>query len=180
MKCLPGASFSLPAKREALHAHEVVVEHRPAVEQVEAPAVEASALRRDHAVRAAGGNLHVGADLERFVLEVRRGAFGNARLAGEVGEHAAPAREAGADADVEALDRAVVEREHVVLGGLDPEQVLQLAQLRGLLVGEVHGLAEVLGDVVELPLVVIARPASAPATTQGATGGVVAATQPSL
>ena len=78
MMCLPGASFSLPAKREALHAHEVVVEHRLAVEQVEAPAVEPSALRRDHAVRAAGGNLHVGADLERLVLEVRRGAFGNA------------------------------------------------------------------------------------------------------
>ena len=62
------------------------------------------------------------------------------RAAGEVG--------------VEALDAAVVERQHVVAGRLDQEQPLQLVQLLGLLVGEVVGLRPVVGRV-ELPHVVV-------------------------
>lgn len=129
------------------------MEHWLAVEQVQAPAVEALALRGDEAVRAASGNLHVGTDLERLVLEVRCGAFRDARHAVEVGKDAAPARQAGANADVEAFDLAVVEREYVVLGGLNPKQVLQFTELIRLLVGKVHSFAEVLGDIVEFPLI---------------------------
>ena len=50
-------------------------------------------------------------------------------MPGVVGEHGAAAGEAGAVGRVEALDLAVVERQHVVLRGFDPEQLLQLAQL---------------------------------------------------
>ena len=52
--------------------------------------------------------------------------------------------------------RAVVEREHVVLGGLDEPEPLQLGQPLGLLLGQVAGLAVVAaGAVVELPHVVV-------------------------
>ena len=61
-----------------------------------------------------------------------------------------PAGEVG----VEALDPAVVERQHVVLGRLDQEQPLELVQLVGLLGGEVVGLGPVV-RVVELPDVVV-------------------------
>ena len=61
-----------------------------------------------------------------------------------------PAGEVG----VEALVAPVVEREDVVLPGLDEEQALQLAQLLGLLVGEVVRLRPVVG-AVELPDVVV-------------------------
>ena len=53
----------------------------------------------------------------------------------------------------EALDPAVVERQHVVLRRLDQEQALQLGQLLRVLGGEVVGLGPVVGGV-ELPDVV--------------------------
>ena len=61
-----------------------------------------------------------------------------------------PAGEVG----VEALDAAVVQRQHVVLGRLEQEQPLQLVQLLGLLGGEVVGLGPVV-RAVELPDVVV-------------------------
>src|SRR5260221_2976860 len=47
-----------------------------AVLDIEAPAGGNSALREDHALRAAGWNLHFRGDRERLVLQIRRRAFG--------------------------------------------------------------------------------------------------------
>jgi hypothetical protein len=58
-------------------------------EQIEAPPVEASALRHQHAFRAGSGNLYLGADLERLVQNTRCAAFGNARHARVVSEYGA-------------------------------------------------------------------------------------------
>ena len=60
-----------------------------------------------------------------------------------------------ADLGQHALEGAVVERQHVVAGGLDEEEPLQLVQLLGVLLGEVAGLGPVGGAVVELPDVVV-------------------------
>src|ERR1700722_9474353 len=54
----------------------------------------------------------------------------------------------------EELDHAVVEREHAVLARLHPPGVDELAQLRGMLLGEIVALGEVLVEVVQRPLVV--------------------------
>ena len=62
---------------------------------------------------------------------------------------------AGPQARVGALREAVVEWQHVVLGGLGHEAILQIAQLLWLHVGEVVGLGEVLLDVVQLPGVIV-------------------------
>ena len=58
---------------------------------------------------------------------------------------------------VEPLGGAVVDRQHVVLGGLDEPEPLQLGQHLGLLGREVVGLAVVAAAVVELPDVVVER-----------------------
>ena len=58
---------------------------------------------------------------------------------------------------LEPLGAAVVDRQHVVLGGLDEPEPLQLGEHLGLLGGEVVGLAVVAVAVVELPDVVVER-----------------------
>ena len=70
-----------------------------------------------------------------------------------------PAGEVG----VEALDPAVVERQHVVAHRLDQEQPLQLGSSLGLLGGEVVGLGPVVRRV-ELPDVVVVGRQLGPAT----------------
>ncbi len=62
---------------------------------------------------------------------------------------------------VEALDAAVVERQDVVLAGLDEEQPLEMGQPLGLLRREVMRLRPVVG-AVQLPDVVVVRSAAAP------------------
>ena len=57
---------------------------------------------------------------------------------------------------VEALDAAVVEGQHVVLGRLDEEQTLELGELGRVLGRDVVGLGPVVG-AVELPDVVVDR-----------------------
>ena len=49
------------------------------------------------------------------------------------------------------LDEPVVERQDVVPGRLDPEEVLELPELPRVLRGQVDGLTEVVVQVVELP-----------------------------
>ena len=53
------------------------------------------------------------------------------------------------------LRAAVVQRQHIVLGRLGIEQQLEVVQLVGILVRKVDGLAEVLRDVIQLPLVAV-------------------------
>ena len=57
----------------------------------------------------------------------------------------------------EALGRAVVHRQHVVLGGLDQPEPLQFGQHLGMVGDQVTGLAVVAAAVVELPDVVVER-----------------------
>ena len=65
------------------------------------------------------------------------------------------------------LAGAVVHGQHVVLGGLDEEEALQLGQLLWLLGREVAGLAVVAVAVVELPHVVVEGGQSPPTITHG-------------
>jgi hypothetical protein len=58
------------------------------------------------------------------------------------------------DVGVHPFPHPIVEREHVVAGGLEEEQLLQLGEFVGLLGGEVVGLGPVAGAVVQLPHVV--------------------------
>src|SRR5581483_8227013 len=55
----------------------------------------------------------------------------------------------------EAREDRVIQRQHVVFRRLDQEEFLQLAQLFGILGGEVVVFGVVLGDVVELPFVAV-------------------------
>lgn len=54
----------------ALDADEVVVKSQLAREEVKPPAVETAAPGCDYAFCAAFGNLHLGGDLERLILDV--------------------------------------------------------------------------------------------------------------
>ncbi len=99
-----------------------------------------------------------------------------------VDELGASAREAGAYGRVHPLRAAVVERQHVVLGRLGIEQQLKVAKFVGILIREVHRLAEVLCDMVQLPLIAIDHidPLNLVWSSQGPPyGGVVQAIQPS-
>ena len=71
----------------------------------------------------------------------------------------APAEQVGpaGDGGVEPLDAAVIDREDVVAHGFLVEDGLEFLELRGVLRGEVVGLAEVLVHVVEFPHVVLQR-----------------------
>ena len=66
-------------------------------------------------------------------------------------------RRAVAEARAEQLDRAVVERQHAVVLGLGPPELDHRGELLGLVGREVVALRAVVGDVVQLPLVVVER-----------------------
>src|SRR5882672_5940761 len=138
-----------------INAYSVVVKHRLPLEQIQAPPVEAPALCREDAYRAAGRYLHVGTDFERLVQNARRASFGYTCHAGVVAEHGPAPSQAGPIVDVHAFDFAVVQRQYVVLRRLDPELLLQLAKFPRLLGCKIVGLAEVLRDVVEFPFVIV-------------------------
>jgi hypothetical protein len=67
---------------------------------------------------------------------------------------------------VEPLDRAVIDRQHPVPGGLFEEEGLHLLELFGVLRGEIICEAEVGARVVELPPVV-GQPGARPLSTVG-------------
>ena len=127
---------------------------RLAVAEVEAVAAGQAAVGEDHPLGPALGNLDVGGDRERLVQHRRRGAVGQRDLAGIVDELVALAGEArpALEFGVQPFDGAPVERQHVVLLRLLPEQGLEFLDLLRVLGRQVVGLGEVLVDVVELPL----------------------------
>ena len=129
----------------------------PAVD-VDAPTAEAAALRDDHAVRAAVGHLELGRDGERLVLDAHDARLGESAHSGEE-QLAVPADQGRPPGDVgiEPFRGAVVDRQHVVLHGLDQPEPLQFMQPIGLLGREVPRLAVVDVAVVELPDVVVER-----------------------
>ena len=86
-------------------------------------------------------------------------------------------------ARVHPLGPAVVQRQHVVLGRLGVEEQLEVAKLLRVLVGQVDRLAEVLGHVIELPLVAVdhvdVNGLGLVVPGPHGAGGVVQASQPS-
>src|SRR6202021_3148885 len=81
-----GRELVLGGDGSPLNTDKVVVERWLACQEVEPPAVEASALGGYHAFRAAFRNLDVSHDFIRFVFQVRCAPFGDADLAGIKGE----------------------------------------------------------------------------------------------
>ena len=146
--------------RVELQAHPVVGVVEVAIEHIEAPSPEVTALREDHAA-GLGGYLHLGGELQRGVLHVDEGVLRHALGTGIEHELGATVHQVGSSGDhrVEALNGTVVDRQHIVLHGLLHEFLLQLLQLGGLLGGKVVGLAEVLVHIVELPHVLGERAA---------------------
>jgi hypothetical protein len=70
--CSPGAHRLGAADAEAGHAEQVVAVARPALMEIQRPAAERSALRDQHAVRAAVGDLELGGDRVCLVLDVQQ------------------------------------------------------------------------------------------------------------
>ena len=111
-------------------------------------------MREQHAFRTVLGDDHIGFDLPGLVLRVWRCALGYAHHAGVVGELFSPAGQARPNVHIEAVNPAVLDRQHIVFRGFLPEEVLQFLELGWILGGKVVGFGEVLVDVVELPLIV--------------------------
>src|SRR5271166_5039244 len=169
----PGSQSFLALNRGPFNTHQVVVEDGLAFEQVKPKAAEPATLRQQHAFCAACWDLHIGRNAVGLVLEIRCTSLRNTDHAGKVGEFGAASSQAGAKADVESFDLAVVDRQHVIFASFGEEEVLKLAKLLGLLRGEVIGFAEVFFDVVEFPLVIFHRHAGAhdPGKDGGRGGG---------
>ena len=121
---------SSPYDLELLQAEEVVAVRRPPVLGVEAPAAERAALGDDHAVRRRprARRSRAVTECDLFLID-DDGVLGQPAHAAEeqlrvAADELRPAGEVG----VEALEAAVVERQDVVLRGLDQEEPLQLAR----------------------------------------------------
>ena len=152
--CRPGRERLRARHRRALDAREVGRVVQPPVVHVEAEAAEAPALRDQHALGAAGGDLDVGDDPVRPHLDVRRQLLGHRR--GARPQHDALARSHGMRA-AEGEDAARLQRQHAVASRLAPPQLLERAQLLRLGSREVVRLGGVLRDVVELPAILVER-----------------------
>ena len=155
--------LGLLAEDEDAH-HRVGVRQLAVVDEQREPA-QVVGLGDDHALGAARRDHEVGADRVRVVVDPRDHPRQDVLdVAAEL--VLGDLRERRHDAE-ERRERGQ-QRQDVVLLGLLPEQLLELLHLLGVLGGEVVGLAEVVGQVVELDGVVIrvpharARMASAP------------------
>ena len=100
-------------------------------------------------------NLHLGGDAERLVMHVRGIRFRDANHARVVRELRLAADEIGTYRRIHAIGKAGIERQHVVLDRLHQKPRLQILKLLGVLLRQVLRLAEILGDVVELPREVV-------------------------
>ena len=127
----------------------VVDEHRLALQQVQAPAVEAAALVDDHAVAAALGHVDLGGDRVGLVEQARHVAFGDVRDGqARVVEHRPARGKARARRDEPRRGRGV-ERQHLVLGEFAEHQVPHLLHLLGVLRGDVGELRPVVLELEE-------------------------------
>src|SRR5262245_46127810 len=135
--------------RECVHELGLAVFHD------QTPATEAAPDRGQDATRALLRDVHLGRDRPGLVLEVRRRALWNANHPLVVRELGAPARQARADRRIGSTRETRVERIDVVLLRLDVEGGLELLELGGILRCQIVRLAEVLADLVKLPLEVI-------------------------
>ena len=97
------------------------------------------------------GHLDIGRDREGLVEDARRGCLRDADDRLGVGERGAACHDAGARKD-EAGERRGIERQDLISGRLDPEQILQLLELLGVARRQVVVLRPVLGEIEQLPL----------------------------
>ena len=137
------------------HADEAVDVVQPVVLDVEAVATEARPLREEHALGAGLGEVDQRADDERPAPDHDGLGLGHLGVVGEVDVAVARRRQLRARRHEDLQRRPVVEREALVGAGLGVPEVDHLAELVGLLGGEVVQLGAVDVDVVELPLVLV-------------------------
>ena len=129
---------------EFLNAEHVVDELGLSVLGIDAPPAEAAALGDDHAVDAAVRYVDLGGDRERLVLDADHAVLRQASHAGEEQLRVTPDQGRSAShLRHEALGGAVIHRQHVVLGGLDQPEPLQLGEHLRMLGHEVASLAVV-------------------------------------
>ena len=83
--------------------------------EIQGPAAEEPALGDDHALVAGLLDHDFCRETPGLVLDIRQGAFGNACVAGVIGEGGPSGNEAGTNAAAQALHLVVVERQHVIL-----------------------------------------------------------------
>ena len=143
---------------EVLHAAPVIAVPELAVLGIETPAADVRALRDDHALGALLRYHDVGGDGVRFVLDVEHAVLGQTAHAAD--EHLRitfDQHRPSGGVGVDLLQHPVVDGQHLVARRLDQPEPLQLHQLLRVLLGQVPGLAPVLGRVVELPDVVVER-----------------------
>ena len=139
-------------------AEQVVAVGGQAVAEVQAPPPEGPALGDEHPRGRALRHLDVGGDRVGGVLGVDHRALAQAAHAAEQqlrapGDQLGPSGQHGQ----EALHPTVVQGQGAVLDRLDEEEALEVAELVGVLGGQVPGLGPVGGGVVELPGVVVQR-----------------------
>jgi len=113
------------------------------------------ALGYDDAVSSALGNVDISFYAERFVLDVGSASLGDADHAGIILEVRSSAIEVGTDRWICPVGETGIDGKHIVLRGLGEKQRFEIQQLLGILLRKIPCLAEVLGDVVELPRIVI-------------------------
>ena len=155
ISCSPVGMSSVPTISCSSAADEAVHVVEPVVLHVEGVAAEARAHGEEHALGTGRGDVDDGADHERPVAGVDRLPLGDRRGARVVHVAAPRRRELGPRGGEDLHRRTVVEREGPVGPGLGEPDVDQLAELVGLLGGEVVQLGTVDVGVVELPLVLV-------------------------
>ena len=141
---------------DALEVDQVPQEHRLALEQVEAVARETPARGQDHPLSAVLGHLDVGGNGVRGVQQEGRVALRQSHHRPCIDELRATGGDVRARGDDPRRHRGIQREDLVLLGFLD-ELLAQLRHLLRMLCGDVVGLAEILGQVVELEHLVVQR-----------------------
>ena len=138
---------------------DVVDELGLAVLGVDGPAAEAAALGDDHTLGAAVGDVHLGGDRERLVLDADHAVLRQSSHAGE--EQLRVAADQGRSARPSSGSSRSAPRSSIgstlYLVASISQSRCSLASMLGMLGGEVVGLAVVGAAVVELPDVVVER-----------------------
>src|SRR5262249_12358673 len=119
------------------------------------PAAVAASYCCQHAVRAPLWDRNLGGNRPRLVFEVRRRTLRDTDHSRKVDELAAASGEARPNCWIGARCEAGIKRVDIVLPCLDIERVLELLELVRKFFGQIVCLAEILVDVVELPLEVV-------------------------
>ncbi len=138
----------------ALHVEPVVVIYQLAVvADVQRPSCRVSAETYQHALGTTFGNLGVDGDGVGDVVGFRGAALREADHAWIEGDAVAAVEVAGPERHICSLHKPIIEGQHVVLGGLGHEQLLEFTKLLRVLASEIDRLTEIVGYVVELPRV---------------------------